>query len=97
MNHEAIRNTHDNVITIDDTEGATDVNGNSVTLDQSLIDAEIIRLQAEYDNAQYARDRAEAYPSLQDQADMQFHDAVDGTTTWQDAIQAVKDANPKPE
>ena len=28
--------------------------------------------------------------------DMQYHDNVDGTTTWQDAVQAVKDANPKP-
>jgi len=60
------------------------------------IDAEVIRLQAIYDANAYARSRATAYPSLQDQADMQFHDAVDGTTTWQDAIQAVKDANPKP-
>jgi hypothetical protein len=60
------------------------------------IATEVTRLQAEYDSKQYARDRAEAYPSLADQADMQFHDAVDGTTTWQDAIQAVKDANPKP-
>ena len=62
----------------------------------SEITAEITRLQAEYDSKQYARNRAEAYPSLADQADMQFHDAVDGTTTWQDAIQAVKDAYPKP-
>jgi len=45
---------------------------------------------------QYKRDRGAEYPSLADQADMQFHDAVDGTTTWQDAIQAVKDAYPKP-
>jgi len=60
------------------------------------IATEMARLQAEYDANQYQRDRAEAYPSLADQADMQFHDAVDGTTTWQDAIQAVKDANPKP-
>ena len=29
------------------------------------------------------------------QMDMQFHDAVNGTTTWKDAIQAIKDANPK--
>jgi hypothetical protein len=28
---------------------------------------------------------------------MQFHDAANGTTTWNDAIQAVKTANPKPE
>ena len=60
------------------------------------IATEMARLQAEYDSKQYQRDRATAYPSLADQADMQFHDAVDGTTTWQDAIQAVKDANPKP-
>ena len=35
------------------------------------------------------------YPSWQDQMDMQYHDEVNGTTTWKDAIQAVKDANPK--
>ena len=93
MNHEAIRNTHDNVITIDDTEGATDVNGNSVTLDQSLIDAEIIRLQAEYDNAQYARDRAEAYPSIADQLDKIYHSGVAG---WKADIKVIKDAKPKP-
>ncbi len=60
------------------------------------ITAEVTRLQAEYDANQYQRDRAKAYPSLQDQADMQFHDLANGTTTWLDAIQAVKDAYPKP-
>ena len=63
---------------------------------EAEIDAEISRLQAEYDANQYQRDRELAYPSLQDQADMQFHDLANGTTTWQDAIQAVKDAYPKP-
>ena len=62
----------------------------------SEITAEITRLQAEYDNAQYARDRAEAYPSLTDQADMAYWDRQNGTTTLDDAIAAVKDANPKP-
>ena len=62
---------------------------------QAEIDAEVIRLQAEYDSQDYARSRAKAYPSLQDQADMQYHDAVDGTTTWQEAIKAVKDKYPK--
>ena len=51
-------------------------------------------LQAEYDANEYARVRK--YPPLDTQLDMQYHDKVDGTTTWQDAIQAVKDANPKP-
>ena len=35
------------------------------------------------------------YPPKREQLDMMFHDKVDGTTTWQDAIQAIKDANPK--
>jgi|15BtaG_2_1085339.scaffolds.fasta_scaffold60482_2 lipoprotein-anchoring transpeptidase ErfK/SrfK len=47
------------------------------------------------DTRSYSEKRLVAYPSLQDQADMQYHDVVDGTTTWQDAIKAVKDAYPK--
>ena len=60
------------------------------------IDAEVIRLQAEYDAKQYARDRSTAYPSIQEQLDMQYWDSVNGTTTWKDAIAAVKTENPKP-
>ena len=44
----------------------------------------------------YADNRRDAYGSLGDQLDMQYHDAVDGTTTWKDHVKAVKDANPKP-
>ena len=40
--------------------------------------------------------RIKAYPTWQDQMDMMWHDKKDGTTTWEDAIQAVKDAHPKP-
>ena len=43
----------------------------------------------------YVELRERAYPSWEDQLDMQYHDKVNGTSTWQDAIQAVKDANPK--
>ena len=39
--------------------------------------------------------RINAYPSWQDQLDMQYHDSVDGTTTWADAIAKVKTDNPK--
>ena len=55
----------------------------------------VAALQAEYDSNQYARDRASAYPSLQDQADMAYWDRQDGTTTLDDAITAVKSAYPK--
>ena len=47
----------------------------------------------EYDANQYQRDRQ--YPSIGDQLDMQYHDQIDGTTTWKDAIAKVKADNPK--
>ena len=51
--------------------------------------------QAEYDSQAYARARAEAYPSIGDQLDMQYHDQTEGSRTWLDAIEAVKEAHPK--
>ena len=47
-------------------------------------------------SAKYAQYRVEAYPSIGDQLDMQYHDSVDGTTTWADAIAAVKTKYAKP-
>jgi len=61
---------------------------------ESEIQAEVTRLQAEYDANQYQRDRV--YPSIQDQLDMQYWDKVNGTTTWQDVIAKVKADTPKP-
>ena len=96
MRDLAIRNTHQAVVSISDDTDATDAQGNVVVLDEALITAEISRLQAEYDSKQYARNRAEAYPSLTEQADMAYWDRQNGTTTLDDAISAVKDAYPKP-
>ena len=94
MNHQAIYNTHTNVVSIDDTEGAFDVDGNSVTLDESLITAEVTRLQAEYDSLAYARSRKQEYDKL-NQWEMQFDDQRDGTTTWVDSINEIKERFPK--
>ena len=63
---------------------------------QEFLESELQRMQGEFDAQDYARDRIGAYPSWREQMDMQYHDAVDGTTTWKDAVKAVKDANPKP-
>ena len=43
----------------------------------------------------YVELRVADYPSLEDQFDMQFHDQLNGTTTWKDAIQEIKDRHPK--
>ena len=45
----------------------------------------------------YIAARQSAYPSTGDQLDMQYWDAVNGTTTWKDAIAKVKSDNPKPD
>ncbi len=42
------------------------------------------------------RNRQDAYASIADQLDMQYWDAVNGTTTWKDHIAQVKADNPKP-
>ena len=43
----------------------------------------------------YTEARASEYPSLQEQQDMQYWDAINGTTTWRDAIASVKNKYPK--
>ena len=40
--------------------------------------------------------RKNAYGDLGDQLDMQYHDNVDGTTTWKDHVAKVKADNPIP-
>ena len=61
------------------------------------IDTELARLQAEYDANEYSRKRAAAYDSVGDQLDMLMKDMKNGTTTHQEACEAVKLKYPKPE
>ena len=84
---------------VDYVSGA-DANGTAIFSDTkaytwSEVNAEKALLQIEYDNNQYQRDRASAYPSLQDQLDMQYWDSVNGTNTWEDKIAEVKTKYPK--
>jgi hypothetical protein len=87
MNHKAIYALYSNVVSVDDTAGAKDANGNSVTIDMDAVNAWV-------DPEQYKIDRV--YPSIQEQLDMQYWDSVNGTTTWKDSIDTVKTENPKP-
>ena len=95
MNHTAIYNTHPNVRAIRDNEDGTvvclDQDENVVTLDGSEVE-ESTRLQSEYDNNQYQRDRATEYPAIADQLDDIFHNGIDG---WKATIQLTKDKYPK--
>jgi hypothetical protein len=62
---------------------------------ESEIEAEITRLQAEYEAKQYQRDRAIAYPTIQEQLDLLYWDKINGTDNWEQAIAAVKAEYPK--
>jgi flagellar basal body rod protein FlgB len=95
MRDLAIRNIHPTVVTINAEIDAQDIDGNTVVLDESKITIEIIRLQAEYDALEYARNRKVEYDAL-NQFEMQYDDKLNGTTTWDDAIDAIKAKYPKP-
>ena len=62
---------------------------------QEEIDAKVVELISEWTANEYARGRQAEYPSIGDQMDMLYHDLLNSTTTWKDAIAKVKDDNPK--
>jgi hypothetical protein len=62
---------------------------------QEEIEAEIVRLQAEYDAEFYRLQRAKAYPAIGDQLDALFHAGV-FPPEMAAQIQAIKDLYPKP-
>ena len=104
LDHEAIRKSYPTVVTIDDSAGAFDASGNSVTLEQSKIDTARTELNTAAAAIKYQTDRttdgSTVYASFGDQLDMLYADMLAGkldtTGTWATHIKAVKDANPKP-
>jgi hypothetical protein len=61
---------------------------------ESEIQAEVIRLQAEFDAQAYARNRKSEYNAL-NQFELMTDDAANSTTTHADAIAAIKLKHPK--
>jgi len=61
------------------------------------IKTKMTELQNTFDSNKYQRDRADKYPSIQEQLDMQYWDNVNGTSNWKDAIAKVKSDIPKGE
>ena len=86
MNHKAIYKLYPQVVSVDDTAGAFDAQGNKVEIDMTLVNAWV-------DPETYKYQRAAEYPSIVDQLDKIFHDGID---EWKETIQAVKDKYPKP-
>lgn len=61
------------------------------------VDQEIIRLETEYNNTQYYRDRAKEYPPITDYIDGVVKGDQDQINAYIAACQAVKAKYPKPE
>ena len=102
MNHQAIFNTHPNVVQIVGDTAYKSVDGKlvQVTLDVDAVAAEEAKFQAEYVATQYQRDRQPEYPSLAEFADAYYWSQKgDDTkmTAYVAACDAVKTKYPKPE
>ena len=71
------------------------VHDDSITkpTEKSLTDA-LAKQQSDFDAQEYARNRKLEYNTL-NQFEMQYDDEVNGTTTWKDAIAAIKKKYPK--
>jgi hypothetical protein len=78
----------------DDINQITWLNGTQ-PIPASEILAKQQELIAEYNLKQYQRNRAKAYPSIQEQLDLQYWDKINNTDNWEQAINAVKAQYPK--
>jgi hypothetical protein len=85
MNHKAIYALYPQVVSVDDTAGAFDAQGNKVEIDLAVVNAWV-------DPDTYKYQRAKEYPSYADQFDTIFHEGLDA---WKAQIQAVKNKYPK--
>ena len=107
LDHEAIYKAYaGTVVSIDDSAGAFDASGASVSLAQSKIDSARATLNAEAAAIKYQTDRttdgSKTYDTIGNQLDMLFK-AIDADSdlktkfaTWHTHITEVKNANPKP-
>ena len=83
--HKAILALYPNVVSVDDTAGAMDKDGNNVEIDMALVDAWV------HPNA-YKYERQAAYAPLAEQLDYIYHNGIDA---WKAEIKAIKDKYPK--
>lgn len=102
----AIFKAYPNVVRVNQDEGCFDASDNKIDVDQDNVDAARVELDKDKYRIQRTGELDPAFPgiattdtiyaSVQEQLDMQYWDAVNGTTTWKDHISAVKAKYPKP-
>jgi len=96
MNHDAIRRVYVNAVIIDDGSGVFDADGNQIVIDQTLVDAAAVELQAEYQWKELRQKRNRLLAET-DWVSMKALDAsIDGLgiqlpQVWMDYRQALRD------
>jgi hypothetical protein len=91
MNHKAIYKLYPTVVTVDDTSGAFDAQGNQVQIDMVAVNAWV-------DSESYKLQRQSEYPPLTELADALYHQQNgDDTkmTAYLAKCEAVKQKYPK--
>lgn len=87
MNHKAIYALYPQVVSIDDTAGAFDKDGNNVAIDLALVNAW-------QDPEAYIAKRAQEYPAIGDQLDALWKGGAEAEAMLT-KVQAVKAKYPK--
>ena len=89
---DSIYRLYSDVVSIAEVEGgfaAYDKDGKEVSINMSDVDADFAKID-------YKNKRHKEYPDWKTQMDMQYWDAINGTTKWKDLITKIKSDNPKP-
>ena len=97
MDFNAIRRAYPSIRTIDSSFVTYGLNeeGEQVPIDQALVDAARVELDAEYALVAYKDQRKKEYPDWQVQLDYIYHHGIDA---WKaDIVDPVKAKYPKPE
>ena len=92
MRHIAIKNIYPDTRMINGESDVRDINDLAIEIDEDLIQQELVKLQAEYDAQEYARNRQADYPALAEQLDEIYHNGID---SWKAIIKVTKDKYPK--
>ena len=87
MNHEAIYALYPNAVTVDDGDGARDINGNKIEIDMDAVNAWV-------DPNTYKAKRRAEYPSIGEQLDALWKGG-EAAAEMLSTVQAVKAKYPK--
>ena len=90
--NDSIFRLYSDIVSVGEKDGvftAYDKDGKEVSINMSDVDADFAKID-------YQNKRHKEYPDWKTQMDLQYWDAINGTTKWKDLITKIKSDNPKP-